>query len=104
MTTAQAETTAFIDLFAGCGGLSLGLKQAGWRGVFAVERDSMAFATFRRNFLKGRETIKFDWPRWLETKAWSLDEGAFSCGMELVEEVILQAEGCGFALIRKEPE
>jgi len=74
MTTAQAETTAFIDLFAGCGGLSLGLKQAGWRGVFAVERDSMAFATFRRNFLKGRETIKFDWPRWLETKAWSLDE------------------------------
>lgn len=34
-----------IDLFAGCGGLSLGLHRAGWNGVFAIERDPMAFET-----------------------------------------------------------
>lgn len=28
----------FMDLFAGCGGLSLGLPKAGWQGVFAVEK------------------------------------------------------------------
>lgn len=74
MTTALPTSTSFIDLFAGCGGLSLGLRQAGWRGILAVERDSMAFSTFRSNFLDGRDSIKFDWPRWLETRAWSINE------------------------------
>jgi len=41
----------FIDLFAGCGGLSLGLSWAGAQGLFAVERDPMAFKTFKANFL-----------------------------------------------------
>ena len=34
-----------IDLFAGCGGLSLGLYQAGWQGLFAIEKNEFAFAT-----------------------------------------------------------
>ena len=28
----------YIDLFAGCGGLSLGLHNAGWKGLFAIEK------------------------------------------------------------------
>jgi DNA (cytosine-5)-methyltransferase 1 len=28
----------YIDLFAGCGGLSLGLHLAGWKGLFAIEK------------------------------------------------------------------
>lgn len=32
---------AFADLFAGCGGLSLGLEQAGFRGVFVNEIDEV---------------------------------------------------------------
>lgn len=28
----------YIDLFSGCGGLSLGLHNAGWKGVFAIEK------------------------------------------------------------------
>lgn len=56
-----------IDLFAGCGGLSLGLKNAGWEGIFAIERDPMAFETFAQNFLI--DTAPYSgfskWPEWL---------------------------------------
>jgi hypothetical protein len=38
-------------VFAGCGGLSLGLHKAGWEGLFAIERDPMAFDTLRNNML-----------------------------------------------------
>ncbi|MBK1614926.1 hypothetical protein CKO44_15765 [Rubrivivax gelatinosus] len=53
----------FIDLFAGCGGLSLGLMQAGHTGVLAVEKTGHAFSTLRKNLLEGaRERFRFDWP------------------------------------------
>jgi len=66
----------FVDLFSGCGGLSLGLAMAGLEGQFAVERDAMAFETFSANFLSERKIPigKFAWPSWLEKKAWSIDE------------------------------
>ncbi|WP_296753539.1 DNA cytosine methyltransferase [Thiobacillus sp.] len=67
---------SFIDLFSGCGGLSLGLSLAGLQGVFAVERDPMAFETFSDNFLGQRRVpiTKFAWPRWLEQRAWPIDD------------------------------
>lgn len=66
----------FVDLFSGCGGLSLGLSMAGLQGRFAVERDPMAFDTFSDNFLGDRKVPvdKFDWPSWLEKQAWGIDE------------------------------
>ncbi|NTV46298.1 MAG: DNA cytosine methyltransferase [Chlorobiales bacterium] len=56
---------SFIDIFAGCGGLSLGLMQAGWKGLFAVEHDSNAFQTLHHNLLLEKNELKFAWPDWL---------------------------------------
>lgn len=58
----------YIDLFSGCGGLSLGLGNAGWQGVFAVEKDSMAFETFKFNMIDGQHS-HFKWPKWLPKQA-----------------------------------
>lgn len=41
---------AFIDLFSGAGGLSLGLTQAGWRCLLAVDHWPDAVLTYRQNF------------------------------------------------------
>jgi DNA (cytosine-5)-methyltransferase 1 len=38
-----------IDLFSGCGGLSLGLRSAGFRVIGAIELDSVAAETYRKN-------------------------------------------------------
>lgn len=53
----------YIDLFAGCGGLSLGLHQAGWKGVFAIEKNFDAFKTLEYNLIKNKDHFK--WPNWL---------------------------------------
>jgi DNA (cytosine-5)-methyltransferase 1 len=57
----------YIDLFSGCGGFSLGLGNAGWQGIFAVEKDSMAFETFKHNLIDGKYG-HFNWPEWLPKK------------------------------------
>ncbi len=65
----------FADLFSGCGGLSLGLTQAGLVGRFAIERDEMAFRTFAANLIdKKGAASSFSWPSWLEKKAWDIEE------------------------------
>lgn len=61
----------FIDLFAGCGGLTLGLSQAGWQGLFGIELRDDAFRTYEKNFIDGgRHTLA--WPEWLEQRPWDL--------------------------------
>ena len=55
--------STYIDLFSGCGGLALGLHNAGWEGLFAVEKSKDAFSTLKHNLLN--ENSNFDWPFWL---------------------------------------
>lgn len=64
----EGKKFRFADVFAGCGGLSLGLATAGWRGVFAVEKSRDAFNTLKTNLVEGRRR-KFDWPVWLPKEA-----------------------------------
>jgi len=56
----------YIDLFAGCGGLSLGLHNAGWKGTFAIEKSIDAFKTLEHNLIKKKK--HFDWPHWLDQR------------------------------------
>ena len=59
-----------IDLFAGCGGLTLGLHQAGHELVFAIEKDPMAYETFEANFLNAGAAYPAgeSWPSWVERR------------------------------------
>ena len=65
-----------IDLFAGCGGLSLGLHQVGFEHLFAIEKDPMAFETFEANFLAPEAPYKSfaQWPFWLERRPHDIEE------------------------------
>ncbi|MEM7600821.1 MAG: DNA cytosine methyltransferase, partial [Verrucomicrobiota bacterium] len=62
----------YIDLFAGCGGLSTGLHAAGWKGVFAIEKNPSAFETLKANLVEKRS--HFDWPAWLAVEPWDIEE------------------------------
>lgn len=57
---------AYIDIFAGCGGLSVGLYNAGLHGLFAIEKNKDAFSTLKYNLIDNKH--HFDWPDWLDVK------------------------------------
>lgn len=59
----EYQKHSVIDLFAGCGGLSLGLYQAGWQGLFAIEKNAFAFETLKYNLIDNKH--HFNWPEWL---------------------------------------
>ena len=74
----------FIDLFSGCGGTALGLMKAGWRGLFGVEKEGMAFETLAHNLVYERTCgAGFEWPEWLPVKPVSLQSLMRKHGEEL---------------------
>lgn len=60
-----------IDLFSGCGGLSLGLSTSGFRHLFAVEAHQDAFESYRSNLID-RACSSHEWPDWLEVSSHDL--------------------------------
>ena len=70
MTENRAHTV--IDLFAGAGGLSLGLYQAGWEGLFAIEKNAFAFETLKYNLIDIKK--HFNWPDWLPQTEHDINE------------------------------
>jgi len=68
----MTPTLNYIDLFAGCGGLSTGLYFAGWKGLFAIERNMSAFSTLKINLIEKHK--HFDWPKWLKIQNWDIND------------------------------
>jgi len=69
----KVKKLTYIDLFAGCGGLSLGLYNSGqWHGLFAVEKSPDAFKTLEHNLIN--ENMHFSWPKWLKQSNHDINE------------------------------
>jgi DNA (cytosine-5)-methyltransferase 1 len=60
----KSRVLTYVDLFAGSGGLSLGLEKAGWSLEFAVEKSPMAAETFGHNLVQ-EINDKSVWPRYI---------------------------------------
>lgn len=73
----------YIDLFAGCGGLSLGLHLSGWKGIFAIEKNKDAFSTLEHNLISKKQ--HFDWPNWLPQTNLDINSALKSYSTELKE-------------------
>jgi site-specific DNA-cytosine methylase len=54
------EPHRVLDLFSGCGGMSLGLKRAEYTILGGVEIDQQAVTTYARNLLKDADEITFE--------------------------------------------
>ena len=68
----MGKQPTYIDLFAGCGGLSLGLHNAGWKGLFAIEKSPDAFKTLKYNLIDNKD--HFNWPSWLPKENIEIDK------------------------------
>jgi len=73
MANYSRQKITFVDAFAGCGGLSLGLFQAGLQGLFAIEKDKYAFETLSTNLLGKSSTYRYAWPEWLPKEPTLID-------------------------------
>lgn len=68
----MADEKTYIDIFAGCGGLSTGLLNAGWTGLFAIEKNADAFSTLKYNLIDQKK--HFLWPNWLPIQECDINE------------------------------
>ena len=62
--TSMKQKFTYIDVFSGCGGLSLGLEKAGFSLELAIEKSDMAAETFYHNFIK-KISDKPEWEKHL---------------------------------------
>ena len=71
---------SFFDLFAGVGGMRLGLERAGFHAVFANDIDQKASLTYNLNFPEPQMTTEDIWKVDLdETPACGVVAGGFPC-------------------------
>lgn len=93
-TKPERRPTA-IDLFSGCGGMTVGLKKAGFRVLGAVDIDPLAIQTYQAN----HKDVKV----W-ETDIRHLEPAELKAGLGLGEETLDLLAGCppcqGFSTMR----
>ncbi|WP_417414653.1 DNA cytosine methyltransferase [Hoeflea sp.] len=58
----MTKTFKYVDLFSGCGGLSLGLRAAGFKERLAVEKSEMPAETYYHNLIKPIDDVD-EWKR-----------------------------------------
>src|SRR5690606_6846029 len=98
----------YIDLFAGRGGLSLGLHNAGWKGLFAIEKSPDAFKTLKHNLIDKRK--HFSWPKWLPKAHHEIHEvlekhGAQPADLREIVDLIVGGPPCqGFSTAGRRKE
>lgn len=104
----SSKPYCYIDLFAGCGGISLGLYNAGWKGIFALEKSKMAFETLKHNLID--KAGHFEWPEWLPTSEHDITEVLISYKDELEKletkiDLVVGGPPCqGFSLAGRREE
>lgn len=62
----------YIDIFAGCGGLSYGFFKAEIKGTFAIEKNKDAFSTLKYNLIDKHN--HYNWPEWLPVENHDINE------------------------------
>ncbi|MNB74633.1 Modification methylase AplI [compost metagenome] len=98
----------YIDLFSGCGGLSLGLYKSGWKGIFAIEKSKDAFDTLSHNLILKHD--HFQWPDWLPVENHDIKEILLNYKNELLSlqgkvDLVVGGPPCqGFSMAGKRNE
>jgi len=71
----QSGVPTYADLFAGCGGLSLGLEWAGFRRAAAIEISPDAALTYYHNLVCREELAPCQWSTFLDSDKLQLSSG-----------------------------
>ncbi len=69
----NGRNRSYIELFAGCGGMSLGIESVGFKRVFANELSPMAAATYAYNLIHGKAPPSENPEEWF-TRLYSPDK------------------------------
>src|SRR3972149_1357348 len=90
----KAKST-FLDLFCGCGGLSLGMQRAGLIEVAAIDSSPEAIMVFQRNFPNVPHVLERDLTQFAPSELASL------IGLNHVDVVIGGPPCQGFSKVRQ---
>lgn len=75
VTNEEGSTHTYADLFAGCGGLSLGLEWAGFHRVAAIEMSRDAALSYYHNLICRQELSSYQWTDFVKSSELQINSG-----------------------------